>query len=71
LPESGALPADPLKSSLKAVDQPAGGPGTSALAAGAATVMVAANPNWDKSTAPAINHRRRPTNRNLVDDIVV
>jgi hypothetical protein len=39
--DDGALPAAPLKSSLKTVDHPDGGPGTAAVAAVAAGAAVA------------------------------
>src|SRR6202167_2714662 len=40
--DDGALPAAPLKSSLKTVDHPDGGPGTAAGAAATADAAVAA-----------------------------
>src|SRR5262245_12732234 len=46
--ESAPEPAAPLKSSLKTVDQPAGGPGT---AAGAAREVAAASRTWAEDEA--------------------
>jgi hypothetical protein len=58
--ESAPLPEEPAKSSLNTVDQPEGGPGTSALAGVADNVMTAVSvPAAAMAAASAAGHRLR------------